>query len=878
MDAKKRAALYDFLERNCLVQKGSEFTHTSIYDPTGSYYVSPERTDKFFELYKEAALSGADLYLTEKHRDIGPVVVDLDFRFVHDEIRGVQRRYGEAELQSVCKLYATALAEFVTGIDSFEMYVMEKPSPILFKGLVKDGIHIVVPDIVTRPVFQLMMREKLLDSVKVALEHIGLSNPITDVVDEAVIERNNWQMLGSKKPHLASYAVTHIYKYDVATGELSEENVSTDRDAYIERLSIRNKFKETQIKFEKSEDLNKYQDLIQARKMRAHFKNTVLSKTKNYRTNKIESQEEYDRLSELVDLLSVARAENYNDWIRVGWCLRNIDNRLLTKWVEFSKKSPKFVAGECEKQWDYMRQDGACLGKGTLHLWAKHDDPTRFNDIVHADVQRLVLKAQNGTEYDVALVVQKMYDNRFIYDSRNKLWYVFHHHRWHQTDEGMALKRKLPTEIADLFRNTVGFLSTRAGNPTTPDEEKNNLDDTIKKLNTVTCKLKRASFQSSVMTEASMLFNIEKIDEKFDTHTNLVGFENGVYDLDAMEFREGRPEDYLTLTTGINYNELDANDALIQEIKGFLTQILPVERVREYVLGLFASFLHGNIREERFHVWTGIGSNGKSKILELFEKSFGEYCCTLPIALLTQKRGASNSASPELARARSKRFACLQEPGENERLNIGLMKEMTGGDKLYARGLYKEGGEFKPQFKMVLTCNHLPVVPSDDGGTWRRLRVVQFGSRFCEHPDPTKAHEYPIDTSLNLRFDDWKEPFMSLLIEYYRKIMTQKIKEPDEVLECTRDYQRRNDIIMEFLDNSVEKQENGFLSVTDAFVEFKSWLKSEGVQDRTMRKADFQNYIEKKFGKSVKKKLLKGWPGYNVKSSVTEYAGKDDYD
>ena len=133
-----------------------------------------------------------------------------------------------------------------------------------------------------------------------------------------------------------------------------------------------------------------------------------------------------------------------------------------------------------------------------------------------------------------------------------------------------------------------------------------------------------------------------------------------VYDLDAMEFREGRPEDYLTLTTGINYNELDANDALIQEIKGFLTQILPVERVREYVLGLFASFLHGNIREERFHVWTGIGSNGKSKILELFEKSFGEYCCTLPIALLTQKRGASNSASPELARARSKR-PCLYE-------------------------------------------------------------------------------------------------------------------------------------------------------------------------------------------------------------------------
>jgi P4 family phage/plasmid primase-like protien len=272
-------------------------------------------------------------------------------------------------------------------------------------------------------------------------------------------------------------------------------------------------------------------------------------------------------------------------------------------------------------------------------------------------------------------------------------------------------------------------------------------------------------------------------------------------------------------------------------------------------------------------------SNGKSKCLELFEKAFGEYCCTLPIALLTQKRTASNSATPELARAKSKRFACLQEPGENERLNIGLMKEMTGGDKLYARGLYREGSEFKPQFKMVLTCNHLPLVPSDDGGTWRRIRVVKFESKFCENPDPTKPNEYPIDTELSKRFDDWKEPFMSMLIDVYKKSVTSpKIKEPDEVMECTREYQRRNDIIADFLDNAIERNDDGFVSITDAFIEFKTWLKEEGVIDRTMRKTDFQNYIEKQYGKPIKKKLLKGWAGYRLKSSVADFGVEDEYD
>ena len=36
------------------------------------------------------------------------------------------------------------------------------------------------------------------------------------------------------------------------------------------------------------------------------------------------------------------------------------------------------------------------------------------------------------------------------------------------------------------------------------------------------------------------------------------------------------------------------------------------------------------------------------------------------------------------------------------------MKELTGGDKIIARGLHKDSVEFKPQFKMVMTCNDKP--------------------------------------------------------------------------------------------------------------------------------------------------------------------------
>jgi hypothetical protein len=80
-----------------------------------------------------------------------------------------------------------------------------------------------------------------------------------------------------------------------------------------------------------------------------------------------------------------------------------------------------------------------------------------------------------------------------------------------------------------------------------------------------------------------------------------------------------------------------------------------------------------------------------------------------------------------------------QEPSEQDRINIGFMKELSGNDRIMTRGLYKEPCEFKPQFKMILTCNELPEVPSDDG-TWRKIRVIEFTSKFCENP--VKPNEF----------------------------------------------------------------------------------------------------------------------------------------
>jgi len=233
------------------------------------------------------------------------------------------------------------------------------------------------------------------------------------------------------------------------------------------------------------------------------------------------------------------------------------------------------------------------------------------------------------------------------------------------------------------------------------------------------------------------------------------------------------------------------------------------------------------------------------------QKAVGDYYCILPISLLTQKRAASNTAQSELERTKGRRYAVMQEPSEGERLNIGLMKELSGGDTILCRGLFKEPIQFKPQFKMIMTCNELPEVPSDDGGTWRRIRVVNFDSKFTETPDPNNPKEFPLDTELGDRFDRWANAFLSMLIENHKNTDIKNIQEPMEVRIATESYKKNNDIIGQYVSERIVKDDdcNDSFMLQAAYTDFKIWVsqnipKGKRVPDRMQLRA----YLERLFG------------------------------
>ena len=147
---------------------------------------------------------------------------------------------------------------------------------------------------------------------------------------------------------------------------------------------------------------------------------------------------------------------------------------------------------------------------------------------------------------------------------------------------------------------------------------------------------------------------------------NLIGFNNGVYDLRTGEFRDQRPEDCISLTTGNDFMEFDIGDThligktaltgprlshggqvgvspVIDTIYHFMEQLFPDSDLCDYVLTLFASFLDGHNPHNKFHILTGLGASGISTLLKLFELAFGKYITHLDSTIFTQNRYQDNT-------------------------------------------------------------------------------------------------------------------------------------------------------------------------------------------------------------------------------------------
>jgi len=861
------------------------------------YTIPEEKMDEFYRLYCAYVANNGPLTITEKMTRIGPLRVDLDFLY---DGRVEDHKHTQAMTINFVKAYMSEAAKYIEIKDITDVYVMEKPEPTFYPGKKesKSGIHLVVPEVRTNRNVELAIRNTLLPRMDEFFPNLELKKDWRETYDKSPLNHTSWwALLGSKKPAGEGatpqpYQLKYTIEWDpsdpaVAIDEEVNREVKPDN---VRKFSIRspNNSESPVTEMGKAYALKEEEvrisggaALVPQRGRPAQRGGDPGSRGSSptraiYLQPLSESMMKYYEKHALN--LSADRYNSHDERTNVGHCLKNIHPDLSDVWYEFcaQRSDGKYDPREAMGKWMgfNFRNDGAKLGVGSLRHWSRTDNLDGYIEIEKGNIDRLLDEATDTqTEHDMAQVVHAKFRDEFKCARFSaSAWYWFAGHTWRETDKGVSLQCRLSSDVfRDFLRkeNEIGNMMTADGFPQCPEgkhdpascdfckaEKKKHAYAHMRK------QLRMTRFKENVMKECRELFLDEEFATKVDENKNLIAFANGVFDTLTFEFRDGKPEDYISFCTNLEFNPNQPHDAhpCWAELNKFLHDVLPDPTVREYFLAYLATSLSGNNEAQKFHILTGTGSNGKSMLMNLMSTAMGDYACKAPISLLTQARAESKAAAPELVRMKGRRFVTMQEPDEQVPLNTGLMKELASSEKITARDLYagsKQMLEFDLQARFNLACNEKPKINTQDGGTWRRLVVINFVSKFVA--DPKLSHEKPIDESIvqKSQSKEWAEAFLSYLVFLYDKGKGfRKLVPPEKVMEYTSEYREDSDVIAKFLRekiHAVEQPVTGEVTMTlwsKVSTAFVSWRRTNEPNSKATT-ADLKKQIESTYGKAV---------------------------
>jgi P4 family phage/plasmid primase-like protien len=442
------------------------------------------------------------------------------------------------------------------------------------------------------------------------------------------------------------------------------------------------------------------------------------------------------------------------------------------------------------------------------------------NDVIqifkdpHKDL--VLLSSLNGGEASMAKLLQLICGNKFYFGS---CWWFWNGKRWITDINQVEINYILYCEIGNLLkmaRMAYKELSQAKG----MDEK---IKEKIHKIDTIKKKLETRDYKRRIIEEAEWIFPkytcIKDLENQLDTNPYLIGFPNGIFDLSSMTFRESLPQDYISIILDYEYKSEYNPDHMIA-LQLFLEDIMPDIDDRRYLLKLLSSGLIGKNPNELFHIFTGAGRNGKSKVSELIKLTLGDYFASISSSFLTAKISGPDQASPHLMHLKVKRLVIGSEPDHNSKLNATMIKSLSGNDEVVGRKLYKDVQSFRPFFKMILLCNNIPEIDTVDKAVWLRCRCLAFPTQFVDNP--VEKHERKKDEYLSSKLPTWRLEFFHLLIKYYGIYMEEGLSITPNMSTRTGEYHVESDLYLQYLNERTESADTS-IHTCILYDDFRIW-------------------------------------------------------
>lgn len=486
-------------------------------------------------------------------------------------------------------------------------------------------------------------------------------------------------------------------------------------------------------------------------------------------------------------------------------------------------------------------------------------------------------------------------------DHNNKCWYRYQGHRWIPIG---------PTEmltLLNIFRKETELygkdLYSKLIECSDPNQ-KDVISAKIEKATKINSNYCNDAWRKNIIESSKTYFLIRDLEKKLDDNKCITGVLNGVIEVNVKRaiFRPGRPEDYITKFTPVQYEELDDNHPDALAYMEFIHQVFPNAELADTQLRFFSSLLYG-VPYKYFYIWTGVGDNGKSTLVRMLNATLGdEYIVTVSPTFITRRRVSSSNPTPEIADMKGSRLVVIQEPDEGESLQPGIIKEATGGDKLRARKLNHNGGPFLPTYQIVLQCNDIPEAQKQEAMK-SRVRIVPFLSKWVDEDQLPSSEEcknnhiYKKDPEFMSNVGKYAGACLYYMVKYFEKFRQNPVNKTPEIVKVhTETYWNTVDKFYQYIherlewkyvdyvpyepyynpsdpfqrDPNREPDMHVSLARRDVYCDYINWLRDTGRFDASDKTNTYPKIIDN-LSRYLGKPTLDGWLGIQPRALQVNY-------
>jgi len=487
------------------------------------------------------------------------------------------------------------------------------------------------------------------------------------------------------------------------------------------------------------------------------------------------------------------------------------------------------------------------------------------------------------SDENLSSIFFKKFESNLVYKD-NEL-YIFLNDKWFIDDKRERIEKKISDILIDHVKEKYDYYEKRS--------DDTNMKLYVNMLKTINKSSKITSIRKTVINKLSVL-NFEKIE--FDKNPDLFVFNNIAYDLVTHKTRQLNKDDYIL--TRLDYDLENRNDEKIKTLTEIINDILIDENIRNNMIQLLSTGLYGR-KIINFTIANGCGSNGKTSLFELMRTMLvkGIYCYIASPSILNQD--ISNKNNPEIASINNMRMVIMSEPSSEKKLNLAIIKKLTGENQLGARMNHSNSMIVNNTATYILQANDVPKLDgnADDNATKRRITDIPFKSTFTTDKiilEENKDDKYVIKAKPYYETEEFYNEYKCSLFYYlidfikkYEKDNKKKVYENvelcDEVKNRTDNYIKSSNEINNFISEKYEKTNNSndYIKVKDLYIEitmsefYKNYSREE---KRAFTITHFTNYIKKSMSFKKYFHIRKMINSKSVRNIITNFKTLDFQD